>query len=147
VTCPVATIAVWDLRNLPSKAAQNQIWTEIVALACELLVWTAMLALNGTARRWEPRGAPLVAREFETGTYRLAWTQTTRTRWIAIKLAAIGLAGVVLTAILSLIVTWWSGPLDAVTMTPYSSFDQRDLVPLGYAAFAFVIGVAAGSRE
>ena len=35
--------------------AQNQIWYEIVALACELLDWTQMLALTGTARRWEPR--------------------------------------------------------------------------------------------
>src|ERR1700689_1191061 len=72
-------------------------------------------------------GAPLVAREFETGTFRLAWTQTTRTRWIAIKLAAIGLAGIALTGILSLIVTWWSSPLDAAAMTPYSSFDVRNL--------------------
>jgi Transposase DDE domain group 1 len=44
------------LRNLPLHGYnQNQIWTEIVALACELLAWTAMLALNGTARRWEPK--------------------------------------------------------------------------------------------
>jgi Transposase DDE domain group 1 len=44
------------LRNLPLHGyAQNQIWTEIVALACELLAWTAMLALDGTARRWEPK--------------------------------------------------------------------------------------------
>ena len=44
------------LRNLPLHGyAQNQIWCEIVALACELLSWTAMLALTGTARRWEPR--------------------------------------------------------------------------------------------
>lgn len=44
------------LRNLPLKGfAQNQIWCEIVALACELLAWTQMLALTGTARRWEPR--------------------------------------------------------------------------------------------
>jgi DDE family transposase len=44
------------LRNLPLHGfAQNQIWTEIVALACELLAWTAMLALDGKARRWEPR--------------------------------------------------------------------------------------------
>ena len=35
--------------------AQNQVWCEIVALACELLAWTQMLALPGTARRWEPR--------------------------------------------------------------------------------------------
>src|SRR5439155_7214264 len=32
-------------------------------------------------------GAPLVAREFENGTYRLAWTQSvSRTRWLAAKL-------------------------------------------------------------
>jgi len=44
------------LRNLPLHGyAQNQIWCEIVALACELLAWTAMLALPGPGRRWEPR--------------------------------------------------------------------------------------------
>jgi Transposase DDE domain group 1 len=44
------------LRNLPLKGyAQNQIWCEIVQLACELLAWTQMLAMAGTtARRWEP---------------------------------------------------------------------------------------------
>jgi hypothetical protein len=40
------------LRNLPRHGyQQNQIWTELVALACELLAWTQMLALDGTARR------------------------------------------------------------------------------------------------
>jgi Transposase DDE domain group 1 len=44
------------LRNLPLQGfAQNQLWCEIVALACELLAWTQMLALTGTARRWEPK--------------------------------------------------------------------------------------------
>ena len=44
------------LRNLPLHGyAQNQIWCEIVALACELLAWTQMLALAGPARRWEPK--------------------------------------------------------------------------------------------
>jgi len=44
------------LRNLPLKGfAQNQLWCEIAALACELLAWTQMLALAGTARRWEPK--------------------------------------------------------------------------------------------
>ena len=43
------------LRNLPLKGfAQNQLWCEIVALACELLAWMQMLALAGDARRWEP---------------------------------------------------------------------------------------------
>jgi hypothetical protein len=44
------------LRNLPLKGfAQNQVWCEIVALACELLAWTQLLALTGQARRWEPK--------------------------------------------------------------------------------------------
>jgi hypothetical protein len=44
------------LRNLPLQGfAQNQLWCEIVALACELLAWTQMLALAGEARRWEPK--------------------------------------------------------------------------------------------
>jgi Transposase DDE domain group 1 len=44
------------LRNLPLQGfAQNQLWCEIVALACELLAWTQMLALTGTARRREPK--------------------------------------------------------------------------------------------
>jgi len=44
------------LRNLPLHGYdQNQIWCQIVALACDLLAWTAMLAFTGPARRWEPR--------------------------------------------------------------------------------------------
>jgi len=44
------------LRNLPLKGfAQNQVWCEIVALACELLAWAQMLALAGAASRWEPK--------------------------------------------------------------------------------------------
>jgi hypothetical protein len=44
------------LRNLPLKGfAQNQVWCEIVALACELMAWMQMLALDGKARRWEPK--------------------------------------------------------------------------------------------
>jgi hypothetical protein len=44
------------LRNLPLKSfAQNRLWCEIVALACELIAWTQMIALAGEARRWEPR--------------------------------------------------------------------------------------------
>jgi hypothetical protein len=45
-----------SLRNLLLHGyAQNQIWCEIVALACELLAWMVMLAQSGKTRRWEPR--------------------------------------------------------------------------------------------
>jgi hypothetical protein len=44
------------LRNLPLRGfAQNQLWCEIVSLACKLLAWTQMIALAGNARRWEPK--------------------------------------------------------------------------------------------
>jgi hypothetical protein len=35
--------------------SRRRIWCEIVALACELLAWTQMLAFDGPARRWEPK--------------------------------------------------------------------------------------------
>jgi hypothetical protein len=44
------------LRNLPLHGFdQNQLWCELVAMASELLAWTAMLALHGPARAWEPK--------------------------------------------------------------------------------------------
>jgi hypothetical protein len=92
-------------------------------------------------------GAPLVARELENHTFRLAWTQSvSRTRWLALKLGLVGLASMAAAGLLSLMVTWWSSPFDRITNSPFSpsSFDRRDLVPLGYAAFAFALGVTAG---
>lgn len=90
-------------------------------------------------------GAPLVGRELETGTFRLAWTQgVTRTRWMAIKLSVVGLASMAVAGLLSLMVTWWSSPVDRAGMNPFMSFEQRDIVPLGYAAFAVALGVTAG---
>ena len=57
-------------------------------------------------------GAPLIARELETGTYRLAWTQSvTRTRWLAVKLTLMGLAAMAVTEALSLIQAWWAAPI------------------------------------
>jgi hypothetical protein len=44
------------LRNLPLHGFdQNQVWCELVAMACELTAWMQMLALDGPARAWEPR--------------------------------------------------------------------------------------------
>lgn len=90
-------------------------------------------------------GAPLIAREIEAGTHRLAWTQSvTRTRWAATKIGVVGLAGMVVAGLLSLMVTWWSGLFDKVGEDLYGTYDRRDLVPIGYAAFAFALGVTAG---
>jgi hypothetical protein len=92
-------------------------------------------------------GAPLVARELENNTFRLAWTQSvSRSRWLATKLGLVGLAAIVTAGLLSLMVTWWSSPFDRIVDSPFSPslFDRRDLVPIGYAAFAFALGVVAG---
>jgi hypothetical protein len=90
-------------------------------------------------------GAPLVARELETGTYRLAWTQSvTRTRWLAVKLGVVGLTSMVVAGLFSLIVTWWFSPIDRVKMTVFTTFDQRNIVAVGYAVFAFALGATVG---
>jgi hypothetical protein len=92
-------------------------------------------------------GAPLLAREFDTGTYRLAWTQSiTRTRWLAAKIAVVGTASVAASGLLSWLVTWWFTPLDGLSDTKFDPtiFSQRDVVPMGYAAFAFALGLIAG---
>jgi hypothetical protein len=92
-------------------------------------------------------GAPLVARELEGGTYRLAWTQSvSRTRWLAVKVALLGLASMALAELFSLLVSWWFSPVDAVNLNRFDpgTFDERGIVAIGYAALAFAIGVLAG---
>jgi hypothetical protein len=92
-------------------------------------------------------GAPLLARELESGTFRLAWTQSvSRARWTLIKLGLLGLAGMVVAGLCSLMVTWWSSPLDFVVGAgPFAHYDTRGIVPIAYSAFAFTLGVAAGA--
>jgi hypothetical protein len=93
-------------------------------------------------------GAPLVARELETGTFRLAWTQgVTRQRWLAVKIILIGLAGLAVAGLLSLILTWWFSPIDRVQLNQLAPamFGVRGITPIGYTAFAFALGVAAGT--
>jgi ABC-type transport system involved in multi-copper enzyme maturation permease subunit len=92
-------------------------------------------------------GAPLIGRELETGTDQLAWTQSvTRTRWLAVKLAGVGIASIATAAILAYLLTWWAGPLDHINGNRFAAmtFSSRDIVPLAYAAFAFALGTSAG---
>jgi ABC-type transport system involved in multi-copper enzyme maturation permease subunit len=102
-------------------------------------------------------GAPLIARELEAGTLRLTWNQSiTRTRWLAVKLALIGLAAMAVTEAFSLIQAWWAAPIGkAVGLGGGGSifsetrfgvfvFPTHGITPLGYAAFGFVLGVTVG---
>jgi len=52
-------------------------------------------------------GAPLVARELETGTHRLIWNQSvTRTRWLVTKLLVMGVTVAAVTGALALLLSW-----------------------------------------
>jgi ABC-type transport system involved in multi-copper enzyme maturation permease subunit len=92
-------------------------------------------------------GAPLIARELEAGTQRLLWTQSvTRTQWIATKLAVVGTAAALTSGLLTWAVTIWSRHIDDVDdprITP-AIFGARGIVPIGYALFAFTLGVCMG---
>lgn len=92
-------------------------------------------------------GAPLIGRELETGTHQFVWNQTvTRTRWLAVKVILVGIAAVVTAGILSYLLTWWASPLDHLNGNRFSpmTFASRDIVPFGYAAFAFALGMTVG---
>lgn len=91
-------------------------------------------------------GAPLIAREIETGTYRVAWTQSvTRSRWLLTKLAVGALATAVAAGALTLTITWWYRANDAVGTDQYSVFERRDIAPIAYALFAFAAGALIGA--
>jgi hypothetical protein len=103
-------------------------------------------------------GAPLIARELETGTSDLAWNQSvTRTRWLAVKLSVVGLTAMAITEGLSLMQAWWAAPLGRAVSHGAPSgplaqgrftqliFASHGITPLGYAALAFALGVTAGA--
>jgi hypothetical protein len=92
-------------------------------------------------------GAPLITRELEAGTHRLAWSQgVSRTNWLAVKLGVAVAAAMVTAGVFSLLVTWSAGPIDKVNLNLLqpSVFSERGIAPAGYAAFAVVLGAAAG---
>jgi len=91
-------------------------------------------------------GAPLLAREFEQGTFRLAWTQgISRRRWLLSKTLWLGLALVLAAAALAAIAMWWRQPFDRIEgrISP-SGFDVEGPVVPAYALFALTMGTLAG---
>jgi ABC-type transport system involved in multi-copper enzyme maturation permease subunit len=100
-------------------------------------------------------GAPLLARELETGTFRYTWTQGFgRWRWTLAKLLALGLAVTVAAELFSLVLGWYYQPYFAagnysLTLNELSPFNSGlfDLNRVAFAAWtlaAFSIGALAG---
>ncbi|MEV0405303.1 ABC transporter permease subunit [Actinoallomurus sp. NPDC050550] len=91
-------------------------------------------------------GASVLAREYEHGTWRLAWTQAVpRIRWLTVKILLVGAGIVAVTAALSAVFTWFRSPVDQVSgrFAP-GAFDLEGLSLTGYTLFAFAVGVLAG---
>ncbi|MFF0746976.1 ABC transporter permease subunit [Streptomyces sp. NPDC004111] len=91
-------------------------------------------------------GAPLLAREYEQGTWQLAWSQSVpRTRWLAAKLLAMG-AGVALTSsALSWLATWWFSADARVKGRLDMAFSVQGPAFPSHALFAFAAGALAGA--
>lgn len=138
-----------DLARISANVYDRLTKTDTNLFFAGIVVMAVLPALIGAF--W---GAPLVARELESGTHRLVWNQSvTRTRWLATKLGVTALAAAAAAGGLSLAVSWWSGPIDGALsrthgglpsrLTPVS-FAMRGIAPVGYTVFALVLGVALG---
>lgn len=92
-------------------------------------------------------GAPLVARELETGTSQFIWTQSvTRRRWLAVKIGWLLLAALAWGGAVAALVTWWNGPKNAAYLNAFNpgNFDVQGIVPAAYSLFAMALGITAG---
>jgi len=100
-------------------------------------------------------GAPVLAREMETGTYRYAWTQGFgRWRWTLAKLAGLAVAVTAAASAISVLFSWYYQPyfgadnqarsLSELTSLAPSLFDLRGVAFGAWTLAAFAIGALAG---
>ncbi len=93
-------------------------------------------------------GATLVARETESHTNVLVWTQSVpRRRWLVMKILAAVAAALVVAGVVSALVTWWSGTPNSLYGNRFegAQFDTQNVVPVADALFGVAIGLAAGA--
>jgi ABC-type transport system involved in multi-copper enzyme maturation permease subunit len=97
-------------------------------------------------------GAPLLAREMETGTFRYAWTQGFgRWRWTLAKLVLLGIAVGAIAGAFSVLVSWYYQPYlapgrlyDPTSGLGHWLFDLRGVAFVAWTLAAFSIGALAG---
>ncbi|WP_326824272.1 hypothetical protein [Streptosporangium sp. NBC_01756] len=93
-------------------------------------------------------GAPLLGREYERGTHRLAWTQSVSTgRWLAVKLAVLGGAVVTGGLALSLMVSLWRPIFRSGIDSAFGNigvFNMVGVAPAAWWLYAFALGTLAG---
>ena len=97
-------------------------------------------------------GAPVLAREMETGTFRYAWTQGFgRWRWTLAKLVSLAIAVAAAAGVFSVLFSWYYQPFLAQTLSfnfqvPLDPglFDLRGVAFAAWTLAAFAIGALAG---
>jgi ABC-2 family transporter protein len=93
-------------------------------------------------------GAPVLARELESGTFRYAWTQGFgRRRWAAAKLVLLAAAVAAVAAAFTVMFSWYYQPFFAAgEQSPLGStvFDLRGVAFAAWSVAAFTIGAVAG---
>ena len=94
-------------------------------------------------------GAPVLARELETGTFRYAWTQGIgRLRWTVGKLVPLAVAVTAVAGAFTVLIAWYNQPwVAAGYVTPFSArvFDLLGVAFGAWTLAAFAIGVLAGT--
>jgi hypothetical protein len=115
-------------------------WTTAEAVAGLLQVVPALIGVFA--------GAPILARELETGTFRFAWTQGCgRMRWAVARLALPAVAVTAATAAFSQLFSWYYYPFFAdgqqSGLAP-QFFDLRGVAFAAWTLAAFAIGTLAG---
>jgi len=100
-------------------------------------------------------GAPVLARELETGTFRYAWTQSFgRWRWALAKLVLLAVAVTAAAGLFSLLLSWYYQPYFATgnqalglpELSPFDSdlFSLRGVALPAWTLAAFAIGALTG---
>lgn len=93
-------------------------------------------------------GAPVVARELESGTFRFAWTQgRNRVQWIVTKLVILGATLTVLGLAFSLLFSWWYGPFVTLSgrMGSGGAYEVAGIVFAARTLFGFMLGALLGT--
>jgi ABC-2 family transporter protein len=93
-------------------------------------------------------GAPVLARELETGTFRYAWTQGIgRWRWTLGKLVLLAVVVAAAAGAFSVLFSWYLRPFFAAGYAiPFATdiFDLREVAFAAWTLAAFAIGALAG---
>jgi hypothetical protein len=113
-----------------------------LANTCSILMGLAPVLIGAFA------GAPLLARELETGTFRFAWTQGVgRERLTIAKLALLGVTLVVLAAAFGELFSWFFQPFlwtEQMNRLTEGVFDNSGIVFPAFTLVAFAIGAFLG---